>query len=664
MSPNQHRRASRGESQRSRKGCPACRRRKIKCDEQKPECGQCLRSGRSCRIIDSLFRPHAYTLLTASSPRSPRPPRSLPRDSPVAGPSGVTESPNAPWEAATPPGANLDSQAAPSSPISPTVAAGVIQFPNAPTAALTQLDPSSVDETVLSDPRQPSIQATAEPPANHPYSDQQGSRELSQGHSQAPHAHCSLQGVAINDSYEHRCEVAFFLRCFSEGPGRWLDFSNATSYFSRYIVTLAELSPLVRYSACALAAKQLGHVKDPESSIQQTPCHQAMSKIFADTKLNFLWYGAKYYERAIRLLARQISHDDQSNCYMSPTCIYQSGLTPQSVDYNSHGDQEIAAATFRLLAACILSQYEDLSMTMRAWSGHLDGIYKLLRPYLSGTIDLKPSHPIPQPTSAVESVFWFLALNDMIDAFVSHKRTRLETNDLPVWRNLGGLPLDDSGALIIDYADDRHAEQILARALIRLLCQMVNANLKNILEWNWIHGELGRWHDLLPSSFLSPVKWPPPGPAETGEAAQQSTSAEFTHETWFSSDTCAIAMALYHMARMVLLINQPLEMFLQRLPHQLDLLGTYRSLQDELHQHASQIVAIAHGMPSKVVRKHLLQPLYVAGRCLHDVSDRRSLLGILGQIGDDLGAYTDYRQRDLCGEWGIPYEPVERDIVL
>ncbi|RDK41030.1 hypothetical protein M752DRAFT_236113 [Aspergillus phoenicis ATCC 13157] len=580
MSPNQHRRASRGESQRSRKGCPACRRRKIKCDEQKPECGQCLRSGRSCRIIDSLFRPHAYTLLTASSPRSPRPPRSLPRDSPVAGPSGVTESPNAPWEAATPPG-------------------GIIQRY---TVVKPRRPANAVYETVLSDPRQPSIQATAEPPANHPYSDQQGSRELSQGHSQAPHAHCSLQGVAINDSYEHRCEVAFFLRCFSEGPGRWLDFSNATSYFSRYIVTLAELSPLVRYSACALAAKQLGHVKDPESSIQQTPCHQAMSKIFADTKLNFLWYGAKYYERAIRLLARQISHDDQSNCYMSPTCIYQSGLTPQSVDYNSHGDQEIAAATFRLLAACIL--------------------------------------------------------------IVSHKRTRLETNDLPVWRNLGGLPLDDSGALIIDYADDRHAEQILARALIRLLCQMVNANLKNILEWNWIHGELGRWHDLLPSSFLSPVKWPPPGPAETGEAAQQSTSAEFTHETWFSSDTCAIAMALYHMARMVLLINQPLEMFLQRLPHQLDLLGTYRSLQDELHQHASQIVAIAHGMPSKVVRKHLLQPLYVAGRCLHDVSDRRSLLGILGQIGDDLGAYTDYRQRDLCGEWGIPYEPVERDIVL
>ncbi|RAK94970.1 uncharacterized protein BO80DRAFT_369917, partial [Aspergillus ibericus CBS 121593] len=459
-------------------------------------------------------------------------------------------------------------------------------------------------------------------------------------------------------------EIAFFLRYFSDGPGRWMDLGTDTQYFSRYIVTLADLSARVRYAACALAAKQLGQLKDPESSIRQTSCHRVMLKAFSDSKRDFLWYGAKYYERAIQILARPISHEDRSDCHMSPACIYQSGLTPQSVDYSVLGEQEIAAATFRLLAACMLCQYADLSVTLRAWSGHLDGIYKLLRPHLSGAVELQPSHPIPQPVAVVESIFWFLAINDMMDAFVSRKHTRLNTDDLSVWRKFGGLPLDDTGTLIIHYTDERHTESILSKALIRLLCLMVNANLSNVLEWNYINGELDRWHSILPTSFLSPVSWPPQPTTQTDSLESNPIPNLFTRETWFSSDTCAIAMAFYHMARMVLLINRPLELFLQQLPHQPDLLATYRALQDGLRHHASEIIPIAHGMPSAVVRKYLLQPLYVAGRCLQDISDRRSLLAILGPIDDDLGAFTDYRKRDLCEEWGIAYEPVERNIVL
>jgi hypothetical protein len=38
-----------------------CRKRKIKCDESHPQCGQCRRRGRPCSIIDSLFRSHHFT---------------------------------------------------------------------------------------------------------------------------------------------------------------------------------------------------------------------------------------------------------------------------------------------------------------------------------------------------------------------------------------------------------------------------------------------------------------------------------------------------------------------------------------------------------------------------------------------------------------------------
>ena len=248
---------------------------------------------------------------------------------------------------------------------------------------------------------------------------------------------------------------------------------------------------------------------------------------------------------------------------------------------------------------------------------------------------------------------------------MSRKRTRINPDDLSVWRKFGGLPLDDTGNLVIHYTDERHTESVFSKALVRLLCVMVNANLNNAMEWNYINGELDRWHGILPSSFVSPVSWPPSQPATQMDGLEPGPPPElFTRETWFSSDTCAIAMAFYHMARMVLLIHRPVELFLQQQPPQLDLLVTYRSLQESLRHHASEIIPIAHGMPSDVVRKYLLQPLYVAGRCLQDSSDRKSLLAILGQIDDDLGAFTDYRKRDLCEEWGIPYEPVQRNIVL
>ena len=315
---------------------------------------------------------------------------------------------------------NLSSQAvhapgtAPTSPASPAVPTDVIALVNAFTVVAPS-DGFAVKRDALQAPTEPPVQKTTEPSPRHPHSNP-GLRRLSHEQPRTSADPCLWQEDSVADSYQDRCEIAFFLRYFSEGPGRWMDLGNDTHYFSRYIVSLADMSALIRYAACALAAKQLGQVKDPESSVRQTACHRAMFKAFSESKLDFLWYGAKYYERAIQILARQISHEDRSDCHMSPACIYQSGLTPQSVDYSVLGDQEIAAATFRLLAACILCQYEDLSVTLRAWSGHLDGIYKLLRPHLSGAVELQPSHPIPQTANVVESIFWFLASNDMMDA--------------------------------------------------------------------------------------------------------------------------------------------------------------------------------------------------------------------------------------------------------
>jgi hypothetical protein len=224
-----------------------------------------------------------------------------------------------------------------------------------------------------------------------------------------------------------------------------------------------------------------------------------------------------------------------------------------------------------------------------------------------------------------------------------------------------GLPLDDSGYLMPDYIHGVDAESILFKALIRLMYQLVNSDLGNLVEWNAVNAQFDRWQAILPLTFSPAISWPPSAEDDAQGAAPPQL---FSHEAWFPRDVCALSMAFYNMARILLLVHRPLEVFLRNSQHNADLLSSYHSLQQSLRGHAIEIISIARGAPNSSVRKYLLQPLYVAGRCLADTGDREELLDILRQIDNDLGVFTDYRQKDLCEEWGIPYEPVTKNIVL
>lgn len=223
-----------------------------------------------------------------------------------------------------------------------------------------------------------------------------------------------------------------------------------------------------------------------------------------------------------------------------------------------------------------------------------------------------------------------------------------------------GLPLDDSGHLMVEYVQETQTESIFFKFLVRLMCQLVNSDLGNPAEWSAINEEFDQWRDTLPVTFSS-ISWPTP---HQWDGVQETASPSLMlDETWFPKDICALSMALYSMARILLLIHRPLEIFLQGAQQNSDLLNTCHSFQQDLRSHAMQVISIARGTPSSAVRKYLLQPLYVAGRCLTDPNDRQELLEILRQIDDDLGVFTDYCQKDISEEWGIPYQPVEKNIV-
>ncbi|KAL4785015.1 hypothetical protein BJX76DRAFT_325780 [Aspergillus varians] len=553
---------------RSRKGCPECRSRKIKCDEQKPECGQCLKTGRVCRIVDSLFKPHSYSFQV------------------------------------------IPAQQAPSA--EPTNGATLEEQPN-----------------VLS-------------PLSHAQREERGS---------APQ--WSTVSPIPEDSYQDRCEIAFFLRHFSEGPGQWMDICGGQSYFSKQAIVLSHWSPLVRYAACALGAKQLGQTRNPELQIRQTNTQSLMMKALIETRLGFTWYGAKYYEKAIQLLANQISTHDRLSHSLSPNHIYGLGLTPQSADSNSVRDHDENGLPFQIIAACILCQYEDVNATIRAWSGHLDGVVRLLRPDLTEPTSFEVSINVPQPVRAFDAVFWFFAVNDMLNSFVTRHKPRIDPDDMALWCRMG-VPLDRYGNLVADFPGDAELETILFKALIRIMCQMLSSDLTDRTQWNKVNEKFDHWQNAVPPSFYIPIAWPP------AESNPVPSTDPFAREIWFESDICAITLAFYHMARMIMLINRPINLLVQQSRDGNDLLGTYNTLQQDLRKHAMEIIPMMHAIPSETVRKYMLQPLYVAGRSLTDDLERRSLLRILRAMGDDFGLFTDYRIQDLCEEWGLPYDGIDR----
>ncbi|KAJ5595441.1 uncharacterized protein N7459_001649 [Penicillium hispanicum] len=638
------------EAHRSRKGCPECRARKIKCDENRPECTRCLESGRACRIIDGLFRPHSLTFSTSSARAKGSPKTHSVRSQP---PSQDDWSEN--WGPSTLSGQvhsdgddhdNTNIEKTKSLDIS--LASPIQSRQSLPVQGLlVQASPPNTFPEASETPSTQSLSSVNlhSSPAvvqDHPTSS-----------SHAPSHASAIPACLPDETNQDRAEVGFFLRHFAEGAGHWMDvFTTHRSYFSQYVVQLAGQSPLVRYSACAMAAKQLGQMKDSTQMTDNTHRSTVTASALLQPSLDFLWYGAKYYEKAILLLAQQISDRPIYPTHLSPRDIYQ------STDNDRHqlDDHESTLSALRILSSCILSAYEDISSTMRAWSGHLDGISKLLCHHLELPITPDNFYQIPQPIRALETTFWFFALNDMLNGLVLQQPCRLDPGNFPLWHKMG-LPLDDTGQLALEYIDEPYQETIFFRALIRLLCKLVCQDCGASPHWAHLDMEFTQWYQALPTEFLAPITQTLP------PSAKRNPQQLSTHETWFGSETCAIAMAFYHMARILLFVNQPRELFLAvQATNPQDLLGTYNGLQRDLHHHAMEIIPIAHGMPNSAVQKYMIQPLYIAGRCLSSSNDRQIIIRLLRHIQDDLGLFTEYRIKDLFEEWGVPFESTQESI--
>lgn len=194
-------------------------------------------------------------------------------------------------------------------------------------------------------------------------------------------------------------------------------------YSTASMLRIAKAVRLIDVVARAAAAKQCGHIRhaslgtprrlSASSTLEESTYAQryAMS-----TETDFLWYGAKCYGQAIKLMASDISLEAFTNAEASMSQTHWAGDTVDS-PVSTNTRIRTLSTEARLLAACVMCQYEELSASKHAWASHLDGLFRLLRLRSSEIALFNATHPETSLStsarpSALRSFFWYFVHDD------------------------------------------------------------------------------------------------------------------------------------------------------------------------------------------------------------------------------------------------------------
>lgn len=496
-----------------------------------------------------------------------------------------------------------------------------------------------------------------------------------------PHLECEL-------GREKDHEIAFLLRWFSEGPGSWMDLFDLGSYFASYVPVKAQENPLLKYAAIACAAKALARVQGRKPVMGGSVTRQARMELYPDAPVvDWKHKAAVYYDNAVSLLLQALKQDatptpDGSDCELKrrhgTTATRCVGKSPRK--YRSLSNASCVSSTDELLAAsAILCVYEFLDTSVSEWAQHLNGAKSLL--VLSQ--DRVTMFPMPAPRSSVSSTgrsfvskarratFWNIARQDMLAAFINKTHTRLDTEDLSLWKD-AGLLIDENGLILPSnntesgYPEDGQPmmrEDVICNALVWLMSKLVNFMAagddmtdKSILGvhqrtlqdyWNSLVTQFQVWHDGLPVTFRPSARLRPSDTPR--QLVQDEKSFSFT-ELWYSLPMCASTMQTYHMSQILLLLNKPKETVRGHgtvRGH----MASYQSLLGACQKHSREIVGISLGRSDEAVRIHSVQPLFTAGQCLSDARERQVVLQLLRDVENDIGWASDYRVQQLLQQW-------------
>lgn len=220
-------------------------------------------------------------------------------------------------------------------------------------------------------------------------------------------------------------EVAFLLRHFSEGPGRWMDLFDRDTYFASYVPVQARENALLKNAAVACAAKALAQVQGRKSG---GPRGQMRLEVYPGaSSVDWKHKAAVYYDNAVSLLLQALKSD--------------ATITPEDSDceFRQHNSESLHPAKRRrtssnasctsntdelLAASAILCLYEFLDTSMSEWVKHLNGAKSLLVHSQERMVPFQmqsPGSPISSSSlsfisKARRATFWNIARQDMLAA--------------------------------------------------------------------------------------------------------------------------------------------------------------------------------------------------------------------------------------------------------
>jgi hypothetical protein len=215
-----------------------------------------------------------------------------------------------------------------------------------------------------------------------------------------------------------------------------MDLFDLGCYFANLIPVQSLSNPLLRFSACAYAAKQLGRVRGGKAIVGGLVSTQAEMELYPHPdSVDWAYIGAKYYDKAISLLMEELSNSGKQDLPMTPMAE-EPAFSPQGSTQSPHGASfqvnkrrrlsrpvHSNNADETLAAAAILCVYEFLDNANTAWARHLSGTKSLfdlaenegMMPVQSPTSPGEISQRI-KPSRARKATFWNFARQDFLAA--------------------------------------------------------------------------------------------------------------------------------------------------------------------------------------------------------------------------------------------------------
>ncbi|KND86421.1 putative oxidoreductase [Tolypocladium ophioglossoides CBS 100239] len=595
---------------RSYLGCETCRSRKLKCDETKPECGPCQKASRPCRYSDrSIFRTaEPQSFLGRSHERSRR-------HNTQSSAEEVLFADDHVW----------------------------VDVPNN-LKFINILDPyDDVPESPRND--EPEAQDLAFFDESNDATDggDVACEVAPNATSNVAHTFDPVQLPEGNQRVDDAIVELQLRQYFREGPAQWIDLFDTSAYFASKVPVMATTRPLLKMAVSALAAKHL-HRSEKYGAKNKATIPSKSRLLELSNNVDWNYEAATYYQRAIGHLKAATQEQGFGH--------------EHSMDAN---ETEVIFASVTML-----SFYELMDAPSIAWRAHLHAL-----PLFSTMPGLYS--PFNGLYNLKRPIFWNLARQDVLCAFISETQTRLSPEDVYLWQNAGlfrkntiSQPLESPGSAVPDTTADIE-EGIRSNELVWILGKIINfltsgdalnpedyalpperrlrlgVTQEELLErWGILNGELQRWYDSLPQTFTAV--------ARTRNAHGAAGPGTLFEQVWYEVPMCAATMQSYHMARILLLVNQPQESTAVRSTVSARQ-KAYRRAQEEAARHAREICGISSANPLDAVRIHSVQALFVAGQTLHEPQEQQAVISLLSGIESDLGWATGYHVSKLINEW-------------